>query len=64
MKIDLYACATPNDIATWPWINFFAELGLTLDAQPNLERWHEKIAKRPAVIRGAAVPNLIEVETV
>lgn len=52
------------DIATWPWIDTFPELGLALDAHPNLRRWHERIAQRPAVIRGVAVPNLTELETV
>lgn len=52
------------DIATWPWINSFPELGVTLDKHPNLKRWHDEIAKRPAVIRGLAVPSLTELETV
>jgi GST-like protein len=33
---------------------------VTLDEHPNLKRWHQVIAKRPAVIRGLAVPNLTE----
>ncbi len=50
------------DIATWPWINSFGELGLTLDAHPNLKRWHGEIAQRPAVVRGVAVPKVTELE--
>lgn len=50
------------DIMTWPWINSFGELGLTLDAHPNLKRWHGVIAQRPAVVRGLAVPKLVELE--
>jgi GST-like protein len=45
------------DIANWPWINAFPQLGLTLDAHPYLKGWHQTIAKRQAVIRGVAVPN-------
>lgn len=52
------------DIASWPWLDSFPELGLTLDQHPNLRRWHKDIAKRPAVIRGVAVPNLTELEAV
>jgi GSH-dependent disulfide-bond oxidoreductase len=51
------------DIANWPWIDAFPQLGLTLDEHPNLKRWHQEIAKRPAVIRGLAVPNLTELQT-
>jgi len=46
------------DIANFPWIDAFPQLGLTLDGHPNLKRWHQEIVKRPAVIRGLAVPNL------
>ena len=51
------------DIANWPWIDAFPQLGLTLDGHPNLKRWHQEIAKRPAVIRGLRVPNLAELKT-
>jgi GST-like protein len=53
--VDDYGVA---DIANWTWINAFPQLGLTLDRHPNLKRWHQAIAKRPAVVRGLAVPNL------
>jgi GSH-dependent disulfide-bond oxidoreductase len=51
------------DIANFTWIDAFPQLGLTLDGHPNLKRWHQEIAKRPAVIRGLAVPNLTELKT-
>jgi GSH-dependent disulfide-bond oxidoreductase len=51
------------DIANWPWIDTFPRLGLTLDEHPKLNRWHQEIAQRPAVIRGLAVPNLTEIKT-
>jgi GST-like protein len=51
------------DIANFPWIDAFPQLGLTLDGHPNLKRWHQEIAKRPAVIRGLTVPNLTVLQT-
>jgi GSH-dependent disulfide-bond oxidoreductase len=51
------------DTANFPWIDAFPQLGLTLDGHPNLKRWHQEIAKRPAVIRGLAVPNLTVLQT-
>jgi GST-like protein len=48
------------DIMTWPWINALPKLGVTLDATPNVQRWHAEIAARPAVQRGVAVPLLRE----
>lgn len=44
------------DIATWPWINAHEWAGISLDPYPNLTRWFELIAKRPAVIKGIEVP--------
>lgn len=46
------------DIATWPWINAYRHLDLSLDAYPNLKRWHALVAARPAVQKGLAVPQL------
>jgi GSH-dependent disulfide-bond oxidoreductase len=48
------------DIMTWAWINALPKLGRTLEATPTLQRWHAKIAARPAVKRGLAVPALPE----
>jgi GSH-dependent disulfide-bond oxidoreductase len=47
------------DIMTWPWIHAaIGKIGLTLDATPNLARWHGEIAERAAVRRGLKIPVL------
>ncbi|MBD2090497.1 glutathione S-transferase N-terminal domain-containing protein [Microcoleus sp. FACHB-1515] len=46
------------DIAIYPWVAVYDFQGLTLDNHPNLKRWTESIAQRPAVQRGMAVPTL------
>jgi GSH-dependent disulfide-bond oxidoreductase len=45
------------DIATYPWVAIYAFQGLTLDNHPNLKRWFEQVAERPAVQKGMAVPG-------
>ena len=45
------------DIAAFPWIAR-AHWGLIeLDRLPNLKRWHDELAARPAIRRGMAVPE-------
>ncbi|HEY0526934.1 MAG TPA: glutathione binding-like protein [Stellaceae bacterium] len=39
------------DIATFPWVSSVARIGMTLDGRPNLRRWRDAIAARPAVQR-------------
>jgi GST-like protein len=39
------------DMATYPWIVPHDKLGISLDAYPDLKRWKEVIAERPAVKR-------------
>ena len=39
------------DIATFPWIRLHQRQGQELEAFPNLRRWFEAIARRPAVAR-------------
>lgn len=46
------------DIAIYPWVAVYDFQGLTLDNHPNLKRWTNSIAQRPAVQRGMAVPTL------
>jgi len=46
------------DMAIYPWVAIYEFQGLTLDKHPNLKRWVEAIAQRPAVQRGMAVPEL------
>lgn len=44
------------DIANWSWVRSYAWAGLDLDALPNLARWVEQLAERPACQRGILVP--------
>jgi GST-like protein len=43
------------DIATFPWVRNPDRRGVDLDHFPNVKRWHDAIAARPAVQRGVAV---------
>jgi GST-like protein len=51
---DQYSVA---DIACWPWIRSGRILDITIGNRANLERWYHDIAERPAVIKGAALPE-------
>ena len=44
------------DIAHWPWIDAHEWAGIDLEEFSNLQRWHEQIGKRPAVIKGKNIP--------
>lgn len=46
---------TAADIACYPDTHLHGKLGIGLDAWPNLARWHDQIAARPAVQRAWAV---------
>lgn len=57
---DQYGAA---DVMTWPWIHAAAtKLNVRLDPCPNLVRWLDEIASRPAVQRGLLVPVLADNE--
>ena len=43
------------DIATFPWLVSWEKQGMVLGDYPNVERWFNVIAERPAVQRGLAV---------
>ena len=43
------------DMAIFPWIKPYERQGQNLDDFPNLKRWFETLAARPAVQRGLAV---------
>ncbi|WP_395068436.1 glutathione binding-like protein [Paraburkholderia silvatlantica] len=49
---DAYTIA---DIAAFPWTRSWQNQGIDLDSLPNVKRWHETIAARPAVKRGVEV---------
>ncbi|MBR8315507.1 glutathione S-transferase N-terminal domain-containing protein [Burkholderia dolosa] len=46
---------TIADIATFPWTRSWQNQGVVLDELPNVKRWHDAIAARPAVQRGVEV---------
>jgi GST-like protein len=45
------------DIAIWPWISRFEWQKIDMKQYPNVKRWYETIATRPAVQRGYQVPK-------
>ena len=45
------------DIANWAWVSIHGWAGVAIDDLPNLQRWLDKLAARPAVQRGRAVPE-------
>ena len=46
---------TIADIATFPWTRSWQNQGIVLDEFPNVKRWFDAIAARPAVQRGVEV---------
>ena len=40
------------DIAIFPWVNLHERQRIDLNEYPNLQRWHQIIANRPAVKKG------------
>ena len=52
--VDEYSIA---DIAIWPWVSRFQWQTVDLNQFPDVKRWYETIAKRPAVQRGYQVPK-------
>ncbi len=45
------------DIAIWPWISRFEWQTIDMKQYPNVKRWYETIAARPAVQKGYTVPK-------
>ncbi len=52
------------DIATWSWVSIAGWAGVETDDLPNLKRWIDEIAARPAVQRGRAIPASQDAEEV
>lgn len=48
---------TLADVSAWPWIRAIRAISLDIADWPNVNRWFEAIAARPAVIRGTEVKN-------
>jgi GST-like protein len=46
---------TIADIATFPWLRSWKNQGVDIEEYPNLKRWFDEIAARPAVQRGVEV---------
>lgn len=51
---DTYSIA---DIACWPWVKAGRIIDVTIDDRPHLARWYDEIERRPAVVRGSALPE-------
>ena len=49
------------DIATWPWISRYEFQQMDLNDYPRLKDWYLRIAERPSVQRGYAVPQALSV---
>lgn len=45
------------DMSIWPWVSRFEWQQMDLGKYPNVKRWYEEIAARPAVQRGYQVPK-------
>lgn len=50
------------DIASWSWVRGYKWSGVTLEGLPNLSRWLDAIAQRPAVKRGVDVPQPVDLD--
>lgn len=48
------------DIANWCWVHTHAFVGVDVDRLQHLQRWIAQIADRPAVQRGKAVPESVD----
>jgi GST-like protein len=47
------------DIATFPWVARYEWQKVDLADYPNVQRWYQAIAARPAVQRGMVVPGVV-----
>jgi glutathione S-transferase len=44
------------DIANWTWVRSYKWSGVEIDDLPNLARWNNTMATRPACVRGIEIP--------
>jgi len=44
------------DIAVYPWVRVPDRQGVQIGEYPNVSRWRDAMAQRPAVVRGLAAP--------
>ncbi|TNE59185.1 MAG: glutathione S-transferase [Sphingomonadales bacterium] len=45
------------DMAIWPWASRFEHQKIDLHEFPNVLKWYLRLAERPAVLKGYAVPD-------
>ena len=45
------------DMAAWPWIDAHRWAEMSLEDFPSLRAWHERVGKRPGVVRGKNIPG-------
>jgi len=50
------------DMANWCWVRTHDWSGVSIDEMPNLKRWVDLIAERPAAQRGIIIPAPINVD--
>jgi len=50
------------DIANYAWVRIHGWAGIEIEDLPNLRRWMDALAARPAVQRGLAVPQPVDFE--
>jgi GST-like protein len=50
---------TVSDISVFTWLRAAERIGIDLDAFPAVARWFDRLAARPAVVRGLAVPATV-----
>ncbi|KAF2156209.1 glutathione S-transferase [Myriangium duriaei CBS 260.36] len=55
---------TIADLAHWGWVSAGPWAGVELDAFPNLKAWEERVWARPAVKKGADVPEPYNVKKI
>ncbi len=51
------------DIANWCWVRLYFWSGVPIEDLPALHAWHERMAARPACVRGIAIPEPLELPT-
>ena len=44
------------DIATYPWVSRHDWQEINLETFPHVKRWFDELSKRPAVVKGMAIP--------
>jgi glutathione S-transferase len=50
------------DIATWPWVTLHGWAGVDIEDLPHLRRWIDEVGGRAAVVKGRAIPEILELE--